>query len=152
MTKKRKKIFRCAYPIEFLALIGREKRELFRLKFVFFRLNDMRLMNCRKSKFRITSKWEWLTKETHRRREKKKLDPADGSILTTRFASHTVFIIRLQRVNWKLTLAKINHFITDCCWSIVASSTVKRCSVQRASVRFSADECPMNWSVVATFF
>lgn len=49
------------YLIEFAALSGFARREFLRLG-LFLRLNDMRLRNCRKSKFRIASMVDGLQK------------------------------------------------------------------------------------------
>lgn len=55
---------KCTYLMEFAALDGFVKREFCRLG-IFFRLNDMRLRNCRKSKFRIDSMVDCLKNEMH---------------------------------------------------------------------------------------
>lgn len=51
-----------AYLIEFAVLNGFAKREFFRLK-LFLRLNDMRLKNWRKSKFRTVSMVDGLEEQ-----------------------------------------------------------------------------------------
>lgn len=50
--------------MEFAALNGHDKREFFWLG-LFFRLNEIRLRNCRKSKFRIVSIVDCLKNEMH---------------------------------------------------------------------------------------